>query len=361
MLSRESYFHPDVLIREEEAVFKSQWLFACLTSEVPNRHDYKVIEYFKHSIIIFNTGSEIKIFQNVCPHRFNRLFTAENGNSHLHCKYHAWSFGDDGQCLSKLDIYSNQEIEKPCLKSYPSSIVGKFIFFSFQPLSHSLEEQLGDDLLDILLQFSDRLGSHIYSQKVLHACNWKFIVENVIEVQHCIAIHKDTLVKAGYCKAAPTQIHDSLKSNSSFIVPFTNQNFEKKRSFIVNHLFGKDNVKPNYTHHFIFPNLLLSDFENINFNVARLMPLSGDSTNFDMHFYITKPQTENNELLAEYVRMTKDFGIKVFEEDKVQLENLQKGVVEAEHDGFHYHAAERITWFIEAYKFWMNNYGKARN
>jgi phenylpropionate dioxygenase-like ring-hydroxylating dioxygenase large terminal subunit len=361
MLSRESYFHPDVLKKEEEAVFKSQWLFACLTSEVPNRHDYKVIEYFKHSIIIFNTGNEIKIFQNVCPHRFNRLFSDEYGNSHLHCKYHAWSFGDDGKCLSKLDIYSNQETEKPCLKTYQSTIIGKFIFFSFQALPHSLADQLGEEMMNTLIHFSDRLDSSIHSQKVLHACNWKFIVENVIEVQHCIAIHKDTLVKAGYCKVSPTQIHDNLKSNSSFIVPFANQNFEKKRSFIVNHLFGKDNVKANYTHHFIFPNLLLSDFENINFNVARLIPLSADATDFDMQFFIAASKSENIELLEEYVRMTKEFGIKVFEEDKAQLENLQKGVMEVDHDGFHYHAAERITWFNEAYKFWMNKYGTTNN
>ena len=146
-------------------------------------------------------------------------------------------------------------------------------------------------------------------------------------------------------------------AKSLFVIPFSNDAVEKKRTFIVNHVFGKDNVTKFYKHTYIYPNMLISDFEGINFNIACILPSDAGNTNFKMQFFIAKPFSNNEDLVNEYKAITIRFGKSVFEEDKAVLENLQSGVMEVEHNGYQYTSEQRVGWFIQSYNNSMKKHG----
>ena len=64
---------------------------------------------------------------------------------------------------------------------------------------------------------------------------------------------------------------------------------------------------------------------------------------------IDKTSDFTNNLLDAMSQEVISFGTKVFEEDKVVLEHVQKGVMEAEHSGYVYENEIRIKWFYQAY------------
>ncbi len=354
MIEKSCYYDPLIFSKEREIIFDSHWLFCGLTSEIPGRRDWKVIEYFGHSLILYNSGKSIRVFQNVCPHRFNKIFDDTRGRGVIVCGYHSWSFSEEGYLVGNQELEAEND-KRPCLKEYPTEIIGQFIFVALKTPIQSIQKQLGKETVEILNTISLRLTKRIFEQSLDHCCNWKFIVENVIETEHCLSIHQDTLVKAGYCQNSPIISFDSSHDNSSFIVPFSNDNFGKKRNRFVSMLFGSENVNSNYQHHFIFPNLLISNFENINFNVSKLLPINAERTLFDMQFFIAPVITNNQGLIDEFISMTIQFGKEVFEEDKLFLERVQKGVKQIDHNGFHYKSATRIHKFVESYKKWMLN------
>lgn len=235
--------------------------------------------------------------------------------------------------------------------------VGDFIFINFSETPpRTLVSPLGDEICDQLISLSQRINEKIFHHEIKHGCNWKFFIANVIEIKHCHSIHKETLVKARFCKAPPEQ-HTGLVKNSYFIIPVSTE-AEKKRSLIINYLFGKNNINQHYKHTYIYPNLLISDFEGINFNIGKINPVSASESLFRMDFYVASPANDNEEIFNEYKNSTIEFGIKVFEEDRSVLEKLQLGVQEISHNGNQYISEERIECFFKFYFNSLNTYGK---
>ncbi len=48
--------------------------------------------------VIVELDGDIRVFSDVCPHRFARLSDGQVVGSNLECPYHGWQFGSDGRC-----------------------------------------------------------------------------------------------------------------------------------------------------------------------------------------------------------------------------------------------------------------------
>ena len=68
-----------------------------------------VLELGKYSVIIYNNGKDIVALQNMCSHRFNRIFTEKRGNAPIVCPFHSWGF--DGW----TDVRSTQDFLETCV------------------------------------------------------------------------------------------------------------------------------------------------------------------------------------------------------------------------------------------------------
>lgn len=357
LISPKHYFDELHFEIELEKIYKENWLFAGLKNEIPNPKDYFVLDIGKHSVIIYNNGKEIVALQNLCPHRFNRIFTEAKGNARLVCAFHSWGFDGCG-ILRNKQIAKNDELsEKYSLKRYSLEIIGEFIFFNFNKKpSQTLLKQVGG-LEEELILVSEILNTKIHEEINYHKVNWKFICENVIDKTHCTSLHKDTLVKIGYC-VEPEEEVMQFGNNSSFVFPPVQDKERIKRDKFLNKNLPRRIQDNKYRHSLYFPNLTIGIYEGLNVTIGNILPINAVKTNYRLLCFNTKIDKVNdftNNLLDVMSEEVINFGSKVFEEDKVILEQVQKGVMEADHSGFLYENELRIKWFYQTYHKYMDD------
>ena len=84
---------------ENQRLFAGSWILAGIASEIPNRGDVQPVDVGGRSLILIrDNNAEIRVFQNVCPHRGARLVDDRvDGTNALICPYHSWTFELDGR------------------------------------------------------------------------------------------------------------------------------------------------------------------------------------------------------------------------------------------------------------------------
>jgi phenylpropionate dioxygenase-like ring-hydroxylating dioxygenase large terminal subunit len=357
LISPKDYFDQSHFEVELEKIFKENWLFACLRNEIPNPNDYFVLDIGKHSIIIYNNGKEIVALQNLCPHRFNRIFTETKGNARLVCAFHSWGFDGCGVLRNKQIAKNDELAEKYSLKRYSIEIIGEFVFFNFNKKpNQTLLEQV-DGLAEELILVSEILNTKIHEEYNYHKVNWKFICENVIDKTHCASLHKESLVKIGYCIEPEDEVM-KYGNNSSFVLPPVQEKERIKRDKFLNKNLPRRIQDNKYRHSLYFPNLTIGIYEGLNVTIGNILPMDAVNTNYRLSYYNTKIDKDNsltNNLLNVMSEEVIRFGSKVFDEDKVILEQIQKGVMEAEHSGYVYENELRIKWFYQTYHKHLHN------
>lgn len=351
-----NYHKQEVFEIEIERIFKENWLFGCMLDDIPNKNDFFVLEIYKHSIIFFNSGNEINAFKNVCPHRFNRIVTEKKGNGKLICKFHSWAFDGCGK-VRNSNVKGAEQIEKYSLNKYKIEIVGKFIFFNFnENPKQTLKEQYGE-LIEELETTSSIINKCIYEDNIEHNVNWKIICENIIEISHCQSLHQDSLVKIGYC-TIPVEEFIKVGNNSSMIIPPLETKEREKRDKFLNKNLPRQVQNNKYKHTLFFPNFTIGIYEGLNITIGNIIPINSKQSVYRLLYYTSKIEHEttlSNAILESMESDTITFGTKVFNEDKVIIEQVQKGVEEASYDGMVYDSDKRVLWFMESYLKFMKN------
>jgi phenylpropionate dioxygenase-like ring-hydroxylating dioxygenase large terminal subunit len=348
LIPPKNYHSQEIFDEEIENIFKKQWLFGCLTSDIPNENDYYILNLGKFSIIFYNNGSEIIALQNVCSHRFNRIFVDIKGNAPLICKFHSWEFDGCGKVKSNRKLENQDQYS---LKRYSCITVGVFVFFHFSTNPLSFDDQVGCFKKELEI-ITDTLGNKIHEDNIPHNVNWKVLCENVIEISHCKSIHQDSLVKIGYCIEPPEEfVHD--KFNSSMLIPPKQDRNRDSRDKFISKNFPRliDNNK--YKHSLFFPNFTIGVYEGLNITIGVIIPLNAKETIYRLLYFNSKIQRDNktlsNNLLESMKEEVINFATKVFNEDKEIIEQVQKGVEEADHPGMVYDTDKRVIWFMDAY------------
>src|SRR3546814_12501480 len=97
---------------------KRAWLCFGRVERLPKPGSYIVqpIEVAKASVLITRTkDGSIKAFHNVCSHRSNTLVLDDEGTaSRFVCRYHNWTYRNDGALAGVTDERNFFGIEKSC-------------------------------------------------------------------------------------------------------------------------------------------------------------------------------------------------------------------------------------------------------
>lgn len=331
------YYSPEVFSEELARIFSSQWLFAGMIDDVAEPCDYRVVEFVGKSVVIYNSDGDLKAFQNICSQKFNTIFTEPKGNASLKCQHH-----------SSAD---NQDV---CLKEYKLAVVGKLVFINFSANPIAIEDQLGE-LEEEIISISEVLDEKIYERSIPHKSNWKFMVENVIETEHCKAIHMETFGKVGGCVMLP-DIERKVKHNSFFIIPPVENEETLKRDKFMRKFLPRKFDTNKYKHILFFPNLTIFILDGYNIVIGQLLPIDADNTIYTLRFYTSElidPKPVAAAIQNQMKETTISFVNQLFAEDIVFLENLQRGVKQIEHSGFVYESEARLKWFFESYEEFM--------
>jgi len=207
----DAYTAADFFALEQEKIFSTAWVAVGCLQQVQNPGDILVTEVAGRSILVMRdkTG-KLGAFYNVCRHRGSKLLEKSCNIKSLHCPYHAWVYGLDGQCLG-TSMFRNEKIvdtvpsnggetdlsdtalfDKKNYGLLPLSVQtwGFLVFVNLSAQTTTFEEWLGD--------LPQKFQSHVLENWEISkeknfdvASNYKLIEENFMEYYHLPFVHPE--------------------------------------------------------------------------------------------------------------------------------------------------------------------------
>jgi phenylpropionate dioxygenase-like ring-hydroxylating dioxygenase large terminal subunit len=184
---------------ERTRIFARSWLLVAREEEVAEPGDFvrKAVEICAASIILTRgKNGKVAAFHNTCSHRNNQLVIEERGRANRFiCRYHNWTYGNDGKLLGIPDEASFFGIDKAAcgLSKVACETWEGWVFINLQA-----EPEVG--LVEFLGDFAGFLSGIVYQNAgnpiIVQAdldCNWKVISDAFSESYHIPAIHPQTI------------------------------------------------------------------------------------------------------------------------------------------------------------------------
>jgi len=196
---------PGAFHRDEEVyrldvgrVWRTGWLFAGHSCEIPQSGDYFTLDVDTDSIIVIRgEDATIHALYNVCRHRGSIICTEPSGHaSRLVCPYHQWAYGLDGKLIACRGMQS--DLDKSQLGLHPVHVeeVEGLIFVSLarKPIPFDAARQC----LSLLLKPQGFTRAKVAKvADYLVKANWKLVWENNRECYHCNLNHPQ-YIKANF-------------------------------------------------------------------------------------------------------------------------------------------------------------------
>ena len=188
------YYRPEYFELEREAIFRRTWLQIGHVCELPQAGSFIVreLDVARASLLIVRGRDDvIRAFHNVCPHRGTQLVDADSGvRANFTCRYHAWTFGHDGELKAAPDFERFYVDKSQCgLRPVSVDVCGGLLFVN-------LEREPAQDLRAFLGPLAGQLDATIvaratgFSEYVYEIdANWKLTYDNFQENYHLRFIH----------------------------------------------------------------------------------------------------------------------------------------------------------------------------
>ncbi len=202
-LPPEAYYDATWFEREQRRLFARTYNLVGYESDVPVPGDYLVGWAGAEPVLVVRqSDATLRAFINMCRHR-GMLLAPENGHTaaHLRCPYHGWEFRWDGQ-LERIPQRATQfpDLDPDQLGLIPAA-VGSFagMIFVHPTTVPTTDPTTGPD------SFADWLGDYVLPDRggpfawhelvdvarfqVPLRCNWKFYIENHVDIYHLWYLH----------------------------------------------------------------------------------------------------------------------------------------------------------------------------
>lgn len=189
----EHYTSPDVYRQELDRLFLPGWHCLGAMTDAPRLGDYFTGELFGRPVICWHTSHGYQTFLNVCTHRFCTLTDKNRGRfaERLKCQYHGWEYDESGNTCKIPDAQHFRPLKKGelGLREFRTETVGQLIFVSLNEQPAPLAEFLGPRLMDWCQRYFTPQHRLTNRREMDLACNWKIVVENVLESYHLACVH----------------------------------------------------------------------------------------------------------------------------------------------------------------------------
>ncbi len=200
------YTDQEIFDLEMKNIFEKTWVYAGHESQVPKPGDYWTFDIGRQPMVLIrDKKNKVHVLYNRCPHRGIKLCANIHGNAGdaFHCSYHGWRFDLDGKLDSiphlkgydgtrlSLDNPEFSMLPAPRMESYRG-----FVFASLARTGQSLPDWLGpskagfDDMCDRAPDGEVEVVPNCY--RVIQQSNWKFFMENQLDVSHPMVTHEST-------------------------------------------------------------------------------------------------------------------------------------------------------------------------
>lgn len=187
------YNDPAHYLAERERFFARMWACIGREEDVARPGDAVVREVAGESLIVVRgEDDEIRAFYNVCRHRGTRLLAddAACSSRRIQCPYHAWTYDLRGRLVAAPRMDEGPRFRKADYPLKPAA-VGRWdghLFLNLAERPAPLSDHLGE-LPDRFRPWG--MGGLRRAHRLVYdvAANWKLILQNFSECDHCPIIH----------------------------------------------------------------------------------------------------------------------------------------------------------------------------
>lgn len=304
MIPIENYTSKKIFDIEKEKYFAKGFCLGTV-SGLSKKNDFKTVNDYFEPLTIRNIDG-IKVFSNVCLHRSCLIDIEAEGNHPFSCRYHGWSYNSDGTIKNT----PFDDALKNCnrrLKNLESAIFDRFIVINPDAESFKFYS-------DIENNFPMAGSEFFYKSQMLHNCNWKILVENVLEPYHISFVHKDSFVNIGLPTSSDYEWHPNDCGTYNVVT-------------------SKSDKSKFYRHQDVYPNLFVSDTSGLVTFVSYFFPIDVDKTLLFYELWESESLAKKPSYVRkEFKQRSIEFAEKVLLEDRQIVEAAQIGVSKSRHD-----------------------------
>lgn len=261
-------------------------------------------------------GSEIgpRAWRNVCLHRNTLIDPPGSGERAFQCCYHGWRYNSKGQ-LSHAPFCDMTQINNQQLHSYPLATKEQLCFLGLDAMPDVSD--LPPLLAELQLDFSQPA---FHREQLLHDCNWKLLVENVLEGYHLNFVHHDSFLPAGLDSTTAGDWRHKGDSSWAKAKP--------DKPAIAQGLKHFPGAAHHYWHGYLFPNLFVANTNHLIGFISYLLPLSPTQTQLSWQLFELPALRALPETVRQQIRTSAiAFAGKTLQEDKSVVELCQQGLI----------------------------------
>lgn len=292
-------------------LFDQYWHLGCHRRELPEDGDFIKFTTARGDIVLFNDAGTIVAFDNKCPHRGARIYSADHGNQPASCGYHGWTYRKGTLIVPERQRFKGCDIDKANFNKYAVEWCGDFVFFGVRPLT-GLYEQLGETA-GILENISFNIDARLDLNRYDYECYWPLAIENALEPYHISSVHSETL--------ATLQLEDGENifdgNNSIWYAPIGSPRVNSQLTRLAR-LFDIDYQYKGYMSVFIFPFTMISSTYGYSYSLQHFFPAPADDTHtkFTSRLYSSNTTGgKNAQIVRPFFESTIKVNQQVFEED----------------------------------------------
>ena len=189
-----SYTDSDQWRAEMELVFKRVPLMLAFTAELPNPGDFKTMDAVGQPVLINRAkDGTVRAFLNVCSHRGAPVAEGKGNCARFTCKYHAWTYGQDGKLLGISEAGTFGPVDKPAmgLRELPCEERAGMIFVCLTPNAPMDLDRYFKGFLEDFEALDFAGWSYLGSREIIGA-NWKIAFDGYLEGYHFASLHPET-------------------------------------------------------------------------------------------------------------------------------------------------------------------------
>lgn len=192
------YSDPSIAEREMARIFESAPVMVAHSSELPEPGDFVTVRMNGTSVLLTRTADGgIGAFLNTCRHRGTTLVEKERGKARrFTCKYHAWTYANDGslKSISFDDSFGSEPSPELGLVPLPAEERHGFVWVLEHPGgSIDVAAHLGPEM-DKALADCGFGGYQFFRGEVLEfPQNWKIMLDGLLDGYHVKFLHGATI------------------------------------------------------------------------------------------------------------------------------------------------------------------------
>ena len=188
------YADPAILALEKERIFMRDWLLVARVEELAEPGDYMTLRIMDEPVLLSrDEAGVLHASANVCLHRGVEVAEGSGNAKRFNCPYHGWMYGLDGRLLGAPLMKGNVDFDPAGCRLKPIALGewGGNVFICFAAQPQPFEEFIRPFQAEFgfLHQERCRLASKI---PIDLDCNWKFAVENLLDIYHVRVLHTKT-------------------------------------------------------------------------------------------------------------------------------------------------------------------------